>query len=48
MAPERPYRDLLAQVLDYRRWRIFAFTLHRPGGARRAAHPGPAQSALRR
>jgi uncharacterized protein (TIGR02680 family) len=32
-APERPYRDLLAEVLDYRRWRIFAFTLHRPGGA---------------
>jgi uncharacterized protein (TIGR02680 family) len=31
-APERPYRDLLADVLDYRRWRAFAFTLHRPGG----------------
>ena len=29
--PERPYRDLLADVLDYRRWRAFAFTLHRPG-----------------
>jgi uncharacterized protein (TIGR02680 family) len=32
MAPEQPYRELLAQVLDYRQWRIFAFTLHRPGG----------------
>lgn len=31
-APELPYRDLLAQVLDYRQWRVFAFTLHRPGG----------------
>jgi hypothetical protein len=30
--PERPYRDLLADVLDYRQWRVFAFTLHRPGG----------------
>jgi len=30
--PEKPYRDLLAEVLDYRQWRIFAFTLHRPGG----------------
>jgi uncharacterized protein (TIGR02680 family) len=30
--PEKPYRDLLAEVLDYRLWRIFAFTLHRPGG----------------
>jgi hypothetical protein len=32
MAPELPYRDLLAQVLDYRLWRTFKFTLHRPGG----------------
>jgi uncharacterized protein (TIGR02680 family) len=31
-APERPYRDLLAEVLDYRQWRVFAFTLYRPGG----------------
>jgi hypothetical protein len=31
-APERPYRELLADVLDYRQWRVFAFTLHRPGG----------------
>ncbi len=31
-APEKPYRDLLAEVLDYRQWRAFAFTLHRPGG----------------
>jgi uncharacterized protein (TIGR02680 family) len=35
-APEQPYRDLLADVLDYRRWRIFAFTLHRPGGGTEA------------
>ncbi|MFC0533033.1 TIGR02680 family protein [Phytohabitans kaempferiae] len=35
-APEQPYRDLLAEVLDYRRWRIFAFTLHRPGGGTEA------------
>jgi uncharacterized protein (TIGR02680 family) len=33
MAPDQTYRDLLAQVLDYRRWRVFAFTLHHPGGA---------------
>jgi Putative exonuclease SbcCD, C subunit len=32
MSPDLPYRDLLAQVLDYRRWRTFNFTLHRPGG----------------
>jgi uncharacterized protein YPO0396 len=32
-APEKPYRELLAEVLDYRQWRVFAFTLHRPGGA---------------
>jgi hypothetical protein len=31
MAPEQPYRELLAQVLDYRLWRVFAFSLHRPG-----------------
>ncbi|WP_432983636.1 TIGR02680 family protein [Dactylosporangium sp. CA-233914] len=31
-APEKPYRELLADVLDYRQWREFAFTLHRPGG----------------
>ena len=30
--PEKPYRDLLAEVLDYRQWRTFAFALHRPGG----------------
>ena len=30
-APEKPYRELLADVLDYRQWRVFAFTLHRPG-----------------
>ncbi|MEJ3745483.1 TIGR02680 family protein [Actinomycetes bacterium KLBMP 9797] len=35
-APEQPYRDLLAEVLDYRRWRVFAFTLHRPGGGTEA------------
>jgi uncharacterized protein (TIGR02680 family) len=29
--PDRPYRELLADVLDYRRWRRFGFTLHRPG-----------------
>ncbi len=29
---EQSYRDLLASVLDYRRWRAFAFRLHRPGG----------------
>jgi uncharacterized protein (TIGR02680 family) len=32
VAPDKPYRDLLAEVLDYRQWRVFAFTLHRPGG----------------
>ncbi|GLY06925.1 MULTISPECIES: TIGR02680 family protein [Actinoplanes] len=31
-SPEKPYRELLAEVLDYRQWRVFAFTLHRPGG----------------
>ncbi len=35
-APERPYRELLAEVLDYRQWRVFAFALHRPGGAAEA------------
>jgi hypothetical protein len=30
--PDRPYRELLTDVLDYRRWRRFGFTLHRPGG----------------
>ncbi|MFI6002396.1 TIGR02680 family protein [Streptomyces sp. NPDC051366] len=30
---ETPYRQLLAEVLDYRRWRQFAFQLVRPGGA---------------
>ncbi|BCL15433.1 TIGR02680 family protein [Micromonospora sagamiensis] len=35
-APERPYRELLGDVLDYRRWRTFAFTLHRPGGGTEA------------
>ena len=29
---ERSYRELLGDVLDYRRWRVFAFKLHRPGG----------------
>jgi uncharacterized protein (TIGR02680 family) len=31
MFPDLPYRELLAQVLDYRQWRTFKFTLHRPG-----------------
>jgi uncharacterized protein (TIGR02680 family) len=30
---ELPYRELLAQVLDYRRWRQFSFLLVRPEGA---------------
>ncbi|MET8867205.1 TIGR02680 family protein [Nonomuraea sp. NPDC004580] len=30
---DRPYRELLADVLDYRKWRQFAFQLVRPGGA---------------
>jgi hypothetical protein len=30
---ELPYRELLAQVLDYRRWRQFAFQLVRPDGS---------------
>ncbi|MCY0924125.1 TIGR02680 family protein [Streptomyces sp. H27-G5] len=29
---ETPYRQLLTEVLDYRRWRQFAFQLVRPGG----------------
>ncbi len=28
---DQPYRELLAEVLDYRRWRQFAFQLVRPG-----------------
>ena len=32
MSPDLSYRDLLGQVLDYRQWRTFKFTLHRPGG----------------
>jgi len=32
VAPEKPYRELLAEVMDYRQWRVFTFTLHRPGG----------------
>ncbi|THV41176.1 TIGR02680 family protein [Glycomyces buryatensis] len=31
-SPETPYRELMAEVLDYRRWRRFSFTLYRPGG----------------
>jgi uncharacterized protein (TIGR02680 family) len=31
MSPDQPYRELLDQVLDYRKWRTFKFTLHRPG-----------------
>ncbi|MCW2875250.1 SbcC/MukB-like Walker B domain-containing protein, partial [Actinacidiphila oryziradicis] len=30
---DRPYRELLAEVLDYRSWRQFVFQLVRPGGA---------------
>jgi uncharacterized protein (TIGR02680 family) len=30
---DRPYRELLADVLDYRAWRQFAFHLVRPDGA---------------
>ncbi|GIF75991.1 TIGR02680 family protein [Asanoa siamensis] len=32
VSPDKPYRELLADVLDYRQWRVFAFALHRPGG----------------
>jgi hypothetical protein len=31
-APERVYRELLGEVLDYRRWRAFSFYLHPPSG----------------
>lgn len=30
--PDRSYRELLADVLDYRRWRTFSFQLHPAGG----------------
>ena len=30
--PDRAYRELLGEVLDYRRWRTFAFFLHPAGG----------------
>ncbi|HET8641801.1 MAG TPA: SbcC/MukB-like Walker B domain-containing protein, partial [Pseudonocardiaceae bacterium] len=30
--PDRGYRQILADVLDYRRWRSFSFFLHPPGG----------------
>lgn len=30
--PDRAYRELLGEVLDYRRWRSFSFFLHSPGG----------------
>jgi hypothetical protein len=36
MQPEQPYRELLAQVVDYRQWREFAFTLQRPGAGAEA------------
>ena len=32
---QRPYLDLLAEVLDYRRWRQFAFSLVKPDGEER-------------
>jgi hypothetical protein len=42
VSSDRPYRELLAEVLDYRQWRVFAFTLHRPGGTlTRIARAGP-------
>jgi hypothetical protein len=31
--PEAPYRDLIAAVLDYRRWHEMRLMLHRPGQA---------------
>jgi hypothetical protein len=31
-SPNRAYRELLGEVLDYRRWRTFAFFLHPAGG----------------
>jgi uncharacterized protein (TIGR02680 family) len=30
--PDRAYRELLGEVLDYRRWRAFSFFLHPPAG----------------
>ena len=30
---DQPYRELLAEVLDYRRWRQFAFQLVSPSGS---------------
>ena len=30
--PDRAYRELLGEVLDYRRWRSFSFFLHPPRG----------------
>lgn len=30
--PDRAYRELLGEVLDYRRWRTFSFFLHPVGG----------------
>jgi uncharacterized protein (TIGR02680 family) len=30
--PDRAYRELLGEVLDYRRWRSFSFFLHPPTG----------------
>jgi uncharacterized protein (TIGR02680 family) len=30
--PDRAYRELLGEVLDYRRWRAFSFFLHPPTG----------------
>ncbi|GAA0414315.1 TIGR02680 family protein [Acrocarpospora corrugata] len=35
---ELPYRELLTKVLDYRRWRQFAFQLVRPGAAAGTTH----------
>ena len=34
--PDRAYRELLAEVLDYRRWRMFAFFLHPAAAAARS------------
>jgi hypothetical protein len=35
-SPDRAHRELLGEVLDYRRWRAFSFYLHSPaGGAER-------------
>ncbi len=30
-APEAPYRQLIGEVLDYRRWHLMSVLLHRPG-----------------